>query len=90
MSIRHTFQIAVVTFALSGAVAPMFSASEAQNVPPGGTDRGATTTTTDRSDRGMDFGWIGIIGLAGLAGLMGNRRESHSMRNASTTTAPAR
>lgn len=91
MSIRRTFQIAAVTFALSGGVLPMFTASHAQNVPPGATDRDTTVTTTDdRTDRGMDFGWIGILGLAGLAGLLGNRRETHAMRNPSTTTAAVR
>lgn len=93
MSIRRTFQIAVVTLAL-GAAAPMLGVGHAQNVPPSGPERSITTSTStadDRGDRGPNLGWIGIFGLAGLAGLLGNRRETHDYsRNPSTTTAPVR
>lgn len=83
MSVRRTFQVAVVALAFGGAVAPLFSESEAQMGT--GVDRTTTTTTDDRD--GIDFGWIGLLGLAGLAGLMGNRRETHAM---SRDAAPAR
>jgi hypothetical protein len=89
MSIRRTFQIAVVTLALSGVAAPMFTASEAQVA--GDADRRPMGTNTTADDRGgPDFGWIGIIGLAGLAGLMGNRRETRSMSRPATSTATPR
>jgi hypothetical protein len=85
MSLRHTFQIAVVALSLGGAFAPMLSNAQ---VTGGAGDAGAgrapaTTTADDR--RGPDFGWIGILGLAGLAGLMGNTREDRSALNRTAT-----
>jgi hypothetical protein len=81
MSIRRTLQIAAVTLALGGAIAPQFTVSEAQVNDPN-----RTTTTDDRGDTG-DYGWIGIFGLAGLAGLLGNRRETTVSRTIPGTQA---
>ncbi len=85
MSIRRWFQVAVVTLALSGAVAPMFSHSDAQ------VTTGTNGTTTDTDRRGTDYGWLGLLGLVGLAGLMGgNRREDRTMSRNTSSTAGAR
>jgi len=76
-------RIALGLLGLSLALSPFAGRASAQakgDRAGTGADTGATTTRTDRDDRGFNPGWLGLIGLAGLAGLSGLMpRKNHTV-----------